>query len=73
MKYQLLLAIIIVGLVMAVLFESFIYPSDYFYCRCPWRPPAAGSLGLAILNLYTYQPLDMLTLLGFGHINWHRG
>ena len=63
MKWQLGIAIIIVYLVMAVLFESFIYPL-VIMLSVPLAT-AGGIGGLALLNLYTFQPLDMLTLLGF--------
>ncbi|MGI9437510.1 MAG: efflux RND transporter permease subunit [Geminicoccaceae bacterium] len=57
------LAIVIVYLVMAVLFESFIYP---LIILISVPVAAAGGVGgLALLNLYQYQALDMLTLLGF--------
>ena len=57
------LAVAIVYLVMAVLFESFVYPL-IILISVPLA--AAGGIGgLAVLNLFSYQPLDMLTLLGF--------
>ena len=63
MLWDLILAMAIVYLVMAVLFESFIYPL-IMMLAVPLA--AAGGIGgLAMLNLFTYQPLDMLTLLGF--------
>ncbi|MET4806543.1 efflux RND transporter permease subunit [Limibacillus sp. MBR-115] len=63
MVLDLLLAIVIVYLVMAVLFESFIYPL-IILLAVPLA--AAGGIGgLAALNTYVYQPMDMLTLLGF--------
>lgn len=63
MVWQLLIAIAIVYLVMAVLFESFLYP---FVIMLSVPLATAGAvLGLALLNLFTFQPLDMLTLLGF--------
>ncbi|MDX1594954.1 MAG: efflux RND transporter permease subunit, partial [Gammaproteobacteria bacterium] len=63
MVVQLALALVIVYLVMAVLFETFIYPLVILLSV----PVAAvgGIAGLALLNLFVYQPLDMLTLLGF--------
>ncbi len=63
MVVQLLVALIIVYLVMAILFESFIYPLIILLAV----PVAAagGVAGLAVLNLWVHQPLDMLTLLGF--------
>ena len=63
MVLDLLLAIIIVYLVMAVLFESFLYPL-IILLSVPLAA-AGGVAGLAILNNFTFQPLDMLTLLGF--------
>ena len=63
MVWQLLIALIIVYLVMAILFESFVYPLIIMLAV----PVAAagGVAGLAVLNLFVHQPLDMLTLLGF--------
>ncbi len=63
MVVELLLAIAIVYLVMAVLFESFIYPL-IILLSVPIAA-AGGVAGLVVLNLYVFQPLDMLTLLGF--------
>ncbi|MBO6520386.1 MAG: efflux RND transporter permease subunit [Rhodospirillales bacterium] len=63
MKYDLLIAVVIVYLVMAVLFESFIYPL-VIMLSVPLAT-AGGVLGLSIMNQFTFQPLDMLTLLGF--------
>ena len=62
-QINLLLALVIVYLVMAVLFESFILPLIILI-----SVPVAGAggvAGLAILNTFQFQPLDMLTLLGF--------
>ncbi len=63
MVWQLIFAIVIVYLVMAVLFESFVYPFIIIF-SVPLAT-AGGILGLALLNTWAYQPLDMLTLLGF--------
>ncbi|NQV98678.1 MAG: efflux RND transporter permease subunit [Rhodospirillales bacterium] len=62
-KVDLLMALMIVYLVMAVLFESFWYPL-IIMLSVPLAT-AGGVLGLAFLNLYRFQALDMLTLLGF--------
>ena len=63
MQLDLLLALIIVFLVMAVLFESFLYP---WVVMLTVPVAAAGGLGgLALLNTYVTQSLDMLTMLGF--------
>jgi len=60
---DLMLALVIVYLVMAVLFESFVYPL-IILLAVPLA--AAGGIGgLALLNTAVNQPLDMLTMLGF--------
>lgn len=62
-QINLAVAMIIVFLVMAILFESFILP---LVVMISVPIAAAGGVGgLALLNLYQTQPLDMLTLLGF--------
>ena len=63
MVWDLALAIIIVFLVMAVLFESFVYPL-VILATVPLAA-VGGILGLWALNLFVDQKLDMLTLLGF--------
>ncbi len=63
MVIDLVVAIAIVYLVMAVLFESFIYP--FIILLSVPLATAGGVGGLAFLNAFTYHPLDMLTLLGF--------
>jgi HAE1 family hydrophobic/amphiphilic exporter-1 len=63
MKLDLLIALVIVFLVMAVLFESFVYPL-IIVLSVPVAT-AGGFVGLHILNFLQYQQLDMLTLLGF--------
>jgi HAE1 family hydrophobic/amphiphilic exporter-1 len=63
MQGQLLIAMILVYLVMAVLFESFVYPL-IILLSVPLA--AAGGIGgLTVLNFYFPQKLDMLTMLGF--------
>ncbi len=63
MVWQLAIAIAIVYLVMAVLFESFVHPLIILF-SVPLAT-AGGIGGLAALNTYVHQPLDMLTMLGF--------
>jgi HAE1 family hydrophobic/amphiphilic exporter-1 len=53
----------VVFLVMAILFESFLYPL-IIMLSVPLAT-AGGVAGLAVLNLYVLQPFDMLTQLGF--------
>jgi HAE1 family hydrophobic/amphiphilic exporter-1 len=62
-QINLAVAMVIVFLVMAVLFESFILP---LVIMISVPVAAAGGVGgLALLNTFQTQPLDMLTLLGF--------
>ena len=64
LKWNLILALIITFLLMAALFESFLYPFVIMFSV----PLAAlgGFLGLAAVNVFiAYQPLDVLTMLGF--------
>ncbi|MGU9956436.1 MAG: efflux RND transporter permease subunit [Arenicellales bacterium WSBS_2016_MAG_OTU3] len=63
MTTNMLLSLAIVYLVMAVLFESFVYPL-IILLSVPVAA-AGGVAGLALLNTVTLQPLDMLTMLGF--------
>lgn len=63
LRLDLILAFAIVFLVMAVLFESFFYPL-IIVLSVPVAA-AGGVIGLKVLNLYQFQQLDMLTLLGF--------
>lgn len=62
-QINLIVALVIVFLVMAILFESFVLPLVILIAV---PVAAAGGVGgLALLNLFQSQPLDMLTLLGF--------
>lgn len=62
-QINLIVALVIVFLVMAILFESFVLPLVILIAV---PVAAAGGVGgLALLNTYQTQPLDMLTLLGF--------
>ena len=63
MVVDLLMALIIVYLVMAVLFESFLYPL-IIILSVPLAT-AGGVIGLVLLGQFQQQNLDMLTLLGF--------
>lgn len=64
LKYNFLLALLITYLLMAALFESFLYPFVIIF-SVPLAA-AGGILGLGLVNLFvTYQPLDVLTMLGF--------
>jgi len=63
MIIDLIMAVVIVYLVMAVLFESFIYPI-IIMLSVPLAT-AGGVIGLALVNNIEYQALDMLTVLGF--------
>lgn len=62
-QINLAVAMVIVFLVMAILFESFVLP---LVIMISVPVAAAGGVGgLALLNTFQTQPLDMLTLLGF--------
>jgi len=63
LKWNFLLAVVLTYLLLAALFEHFLYPLVILFSV----PLAAfgGVLGLAVLNLFTYQALDVLTMLGF--------
>lgn len=64
LKYNFLLAVLITYLLMAALFESFLYPFVIIF-SVPLAA-AGGIFGLALVNMFvTYQPLDVLTMLGF--------
>jgi HAE1 family hydrophobic/amphiphilic exporter-1 len=63
MVFALIIALLIVYLVMAILFESFIYPLIIMF-SVPLAA-AGGVAGLVILNMFVFNPLDMLTMLGF--------
>ncbi len=61
--WDLVVAVALVYLVMAVLFESFLYPLVILF-SVPLAT-AGGVGGLALLNTFRFQQLDMLTMLGF--------
>ncbi|WP_442481545.1 efflux RND transporter permease subunit [Aeoliella sp. SH292] len=63
LSFNLMLAVLITYLLMAALFESWIYPLVVIL-SVPLGA-AGGVMGLAILNLFILQPLDVLTMLGF--------
>ncbi len=63
LQWNFLLAGVIAFLLMASLFESFLYPFVIMFSV----PLASfgGFLGLFILNFFVYMPLNVLTMLGF--------
>lgn len=63
LQWNFILAIVISYLLMAALFESFLYPFVIMFSV----PLAAvgGFAGLVLLNQFTLQPMDVLTMLGF--------
>ncbi|MGH9603648.1 MAG: efflux RND transporter permease subunit, partial [Terriglobales bacterium] len=64
LKWNFLLALVITYLLMAALFESFLYPFVIMF-SVPLGA-VGGILGLAAVNwLIAYQALDVLTMLGF--------
>ncbi|RME07074.1 MAG: efflux RND transporter permease subunit, partial [Deltaproteobacteria bacterium] len=64
LQWNFLLAVVITYLLMASLFESFLYPFVILF-SVPLAA-AGGFLGLHLVNvLLTYQSFDILTMLGF--------
>jgi HAE1 family hydrophobic/amphiphilic exporter-1 len=64
LKWNLLLALLITYLLIAALFESFLYPL-VIITSVPLAA-AGGLFGLALVNQFVaYQPMDVLTMLGF--------
>ncbi|MDA2921057.1 efflux RND transporter permease subunit, partial [Desulfobacterota bacterium AH_259_B03_O07] len=63
LQWNFVLAAVIAFLLMSSLFESFLYPLVIMF-SVPFAS-FGGFLGLFILNRFTYQPLDILTMLGF--------
>ena len=63
LRWNLLLALIITYLLMAALFESWLYPLVIIF-SVPLGA-VGGLLGLALLNVFVLQTLDVLTMLGF--------
>ena len=63
LQWNFVLAIAISYLLMAALFESFLYPIIIMF-SVPLAT-VGGFVGLAILNIFTLQVMDVLTMLGF--------
>jgi len=63
LRFNVILAVTITYLLMAALFESWLYPL-VIILSVPLGA-VGGVLGLAVLNLFTLQTLDVLTMLGF--------
>jgi HAE1 family hydrophobic/amphiphilic exporter-1 len=63
LRFNVLLACIITYLLMAALFESWLYP--FVIILTVPLGAVGGVLGLWVLNLFTLQTLDVLTMLGF--------
>lgn len=63
LQFNVLLALLITYLLMAALFESWLYPFVIIF-SVPLGA-VGGVLALALLNVFVLQPLDVLTMLGF--------
>jgi HAE1 family hydrophobic/amphiphilic exporter-1 len=63
LRFNVLLALLITYLLMAALFESWLYPL-VIILSVPLGA-VGGILGLRLLNQFVLQPLDVLTMLGF--------
>jgi hydrophobic/amphiphilic exporter-1 (mainly G- bacteria), HAE1 family len=63
LQFNVFLALLITYLLMAALFESWLYP--FVIILTVPLGAVGGILGLALLNQFYFQPLDVLTMLGF--------
>lgn len=63
LKWNLVLAVVLTYLLMSALFESFLYPIVIMTSVA--LALVGGLIGLTVLNVFTFQTLDMLTMLGF--------
>jgi HAE1 family hydrophobic/amphiphilic exporter-1 len=64
LQWNIVLAIVISYLLMSALFENFLYPLVIMF-SVPLAA-AGGFIGLLLVNvIITYQPLDIVTMLGF--------
>ncbi|MBD3672590.1 MAG: efflux RND transporter permease subunit [Planctomycetaceae bacterium] len=63
LRFNIFLALLITYLLMAALFESWVYPM-VIILSVPLGA-VGGILGLRVLNMFVLQPLDILTMLGF--------
>jgi len=63
MRWSLLLALVITYLLMAALFESWLFP--FVIITSVPLGAVGGFAGLWLMNLFVLQPLDVLTMLGF--------
>jgi HAE1 family hydrophobic/amphiphilic exporter-1 len=63
LRFNVLLALLITYLLMAALFESWLYP--FVIIVSVPLGAVGGFVGLAVLNMFTFQSLDVLTMLGF--------
>ena len=64
LMWNFILAVVIAYLLMSALFENFFYPFIIMF-SVPLAA-AGGFVGLLLVNLFiTYQPLDIITMLGF--------
>jgi len=63
LQWNFILAALIVYLLMSALFGNFLYPLVIMF-TVPLAA-AGGFVGLSLVNLFSTQPLDVLTMLGF--------
>jgi HAE1 family hydrophobic/amphiphilic exporter-1 len=63
LRFNVLIALMITYLLMAALFESWLYP--FVIILSVPLGAVGGILGLTVLNQFYAQPLDVLTMLGF--------
>ena len=63
LRFNIMLALLITYLLMAALFESWLYPLVVIF-SVPLGA-VGGVMALSVLNNFYFQPLDVLTMLGF--------
>ena len=63
LRFNVFIALLITYLLMAALFESWLYP--FVIMLSVPLGAVGGILGLTVLNIFYVQPLDVLTMLGF--------
>ena len=69
MKNNVMIALFVIFLLLTVLMRSFILP--FVIVITVPIAGAGGVMGLVVLNQFTAQSMDMLTMLGFIILDWN--